>query len=229
MNFDKYVDRTLRKIESTVEFYGRHIFKPVLTLENVTALFTDEHLRLPPEAGLSPIAPGTVWGKEYSNMWLKTTVTVPDEADGKILCAIPEANAVEILCFKNGKPAGIINSKNKFVGGDHSVMFVDKCAKAGDTIELAFECYAGHTCLGTQPGENPDADEENINQAEFSHVYNGTKIYVLDTLLRDCTFDLSAVIQLANLKKDNFVSMKAYQCLKNAFPYIIQDQKGVSE
>ena len=230
MIFEKYVDRMLRKMEKTLEFYGRHIFKPVCEVENVRAYVTSDHLRLPPDDSLTtPIAPGTAWGEEYSNIWLKMSVTVPECAAGKQLCAIPAANAVEILCFKNGKPAGIINSKNQFIGGDHSVMFVSNNAVPGEKIDLAFECYAGHTCLGTQPAENPDADEENIDQASFSHIYNGTKLYVLDETLRDCVFDLSAVLQIARLNKDNYASQKAYQCLKSAFVYLIQDTKDASE
>ena len=89
------------------------------------ALETMDHLRLPPDAAaMTEIAPGTEWGSEYGNIWLKTKLTVPAEADGEILCAIPDADAVEILCFKDGKPAGIINSKNNFIGGEHPAFFI---------------------------------------------------------------------------------------------------------
>ena len=155
MKHDPYINRTYEKIEKALEFYGSRIFKTIGWAEHVYSYSTQEHLRQPPaEALLQPIAPETSWGGEYSNLWLCTALTVPNEADGRILCAIPEADAVEILCFKNGIPAGIINSKNQFIGGAHSAMFIDAHAQAGEHITLAFDCYAGHDCLGTSPHDN---------------------------------------------------------------------------
>ena len=217
-----YVQRTFRKIEKSLERYSPYLFIPVGEAEKAYALTTEEHLRLPPEIGdMKLIEKQTKWGGEYSNLWLRTQFTVPECADGKILCAIPDADAVEILCFKNGKPAGIINSKNRFLGGDHSFMFVSPCAKAGETVDLAFECYAGHTCFGTQPGENYRMDEHAVG--EFSHVYAGIRFLVIDTVIRDFVFDVACALQIAKMPEDNFAAMNAYECLMNAFPYFIQD------
>ncbi|MBR5380537.1 MAG: alpha-mannosidase [Clostridia bacterium] len=230
MTFEKYVERTLGKIENTLELYGRHIFRPLFSVDTVLGMETQEHLRLPPpDADMAPIAPGTAWGKEYGNLWLKCRLNVPEAADGRILCALCKSDAVEILCFKDGKPAGIINSKNRFIGGNHSVMFVSPRACAGAEIELAFECYSGHTCLGTQPVENYDADEDTVNEAAFRHVYSGIDICVMNETVRDAVFDMATAVQLARLPADNYASQKAYRCLVDALPHIIQDQRGVSE
>ena len=145
MNNDRYIERTHKKIEAVLELYAAHIFRTVDTAKKVYAYHTTEHLRKPPMVEeMTEIAPNTNWGEEWGNMWLRTSYTVPAELEGEQLCVIPDANAVEILCFKNGKPAGIINSKNQFIGGTHSAMFVEASAKAGSTIDLAFDCYAGH-------------------------------------------------------------------------------------
>ncbi len=227
MTFDKYVQRFLGKIEQTLELYGRHIFTPILKVEDVLALETDEHLRRPPSPEtMRPIKDGESWGREYSSIWLSARVRVPEAASGQTLCAVPEADAVEILCFKNGSPRGIINSKNRFIGGNHSVMFVDYAARAGEEIDLAFECYAGHTVLGTQPREGVDLDEEHVDQAKFSHVYNGLKLYVLNETVKNAVFDLSCALQMARLSEDNYASQHAYECLKDAFPHIIQEFVG---
>ncbi|MGN1345381.1 MAG: alpha-mannosidase [Eubacteriales bacterium] len=226
MNQNAYIERTYRKFDNVLELYARYILRSVMTTERALAVETTEHLRRPPEdADLQEIVPGTAWGAEYSNLWLKTTVTVPKEADGEIFCAVPDVNATEILCFKNGKPAGIINSKNRFIGGDHSFMFVDSCAKAGETIDLAFECYAGHFCAGTQPYEHYGSDEDHTN---YRRTYGGITFSIIDKVVRDFVFDVSTVLQLARLPGENFAAMKAHECLMSAFPYLIQDPAQAS-
>ena len=118
MNNHNYIERTYRKFDNVLNLYAERIFKNVDCVPSVYGMETPEHLRKVPDTSLlTEIPAGYYWGKEYSNLWLTADYTVPAELDGQILCAIPDANAVEILCFRNGKPAGIINSKNKFIGG----------------------------------------------------------------------------------------------------------------
>lgn len=227
MKQESYIKRTYSKFDNILELYSAHIFKAIGTGEQVYSLATQEHLRQPPAPEqMTSIDPETTWGQEYSNIWLRTTITVPEAADGEILCAIPDAEAVEILCFRNGIPAGIINSKNKFIGGEHSAMFVSPCAKAGETFDLSFDCYAGHTCLGCYPYEQYEHEE--WNPSEFVHTYHGIRIAVVDKVIRDFVFDLATTLQLARLPSENFVAMKAHRCLMDAFPYLIQDVKAAS-
>ena len=228
MKNDKYIARTHQKFENVLELYAAHIFKTVATLDKVYALHTPEHLRKPPVLdSMTEIAPGTKWGEEWGNMWLRASYTVPAELDGQQLCVIPDVNAVEILCFKNGAPAGIINSKNKFIGGEHCAMFMEASAKAGETIELAFDCYAGHDCLDCMPYDNYDRDES--APQDFTHMYQGVRIVALDKVIRDFVFDTATALQLAKLPGENFAGMKAHQCLMAAFPYLIQDVKQATE
>ena len=227
MNNKAYIDRTYKKFDSVMNLYSRYLLKNVAKTDAVLAFETADHLRLPPDdAAMTEIQPGYVWGGEYSNIWLKTSFTVPAEADGEILCAIPDVNAVEILCFRNGRPAGIINSKNRFLGGDHSFMFVDAEAKAGETIDLAFECYAGHFCAGTQPYENYGRDEDT---SDYKRTYGGIRFCVIDKVVRDYLFDVATVLQMARLPGENFLAMKAHEALIAAFPYLIQDPVQASD
>lgn len=229
MTFEKYANRFLNKATAVLELYANYILEKVHVCETVSAFQTDEHLRLPPEQTLmNPIENGTKWGHEYGNIWLSTQIIVPEEADGRILCAIPHINAVEILCFKNNKPAGIINSKNDFIGGNHSFMFVDGSAHKGESIKLDFECYAGHTCLGCSPYYDYDVDEGIIDQQSFNHTYEGIDLYIMNETVRDMVFDLSCAIQMAQLDSNNDLSRIAYQALRAAYPDLIQDFKQVS-
>lgn len=216
-----YIQRTYQKFQNVLEKYAAHIFAPIADLTDVTAYQTDEHLRLPPDADqLRTIAPGEAWGHEYGNIWLHATVTVPETANGEILCLIPDAEATEILCYKDGKPSGIINSKNNFLGGMHSAMFLTDRATAGETYTVDFECYAGHDCLGCSPYENYGREQAQTN---FTKHYHGIRLCVLDKTFRDFCFDLSTVLQIARLPENNFTAMGAHECLMDAFPYLIQD------
>ncbi len=226
MNFQKYVDRNYSKFDHAVEVYEKYLLHPVCTVENVLSYTTDEHLRVPPTTGLTPITPGTKWGREWSNTWLIADITVPQEADGAILCAVPDAHATEILCFKDGVPTGLINSKNQFLGGMHSAMFVSANAKAGEKHTLAFECYAGHGCLGCFPYENYGNDNPDVN---YERTYDGLQLFTLDTEVRDFLFDMTTVLQMARLPGDNFVAMRAHECLCDCFPYLVQDSYNADE
>ncbi len=221
MNQTPYIQRTYRKFDNVLERYAANIFLPIGSVEDVVGYQTDEHLRLPPAvADMTPICPGAAWGHEYGNLWLHCEITVPAIADGQILCAIPDAEAVEILCYRDGKPSGIINSKNNFLGGMHSAMFITDNAKAGESFTLDFECYAGHDCLGCSPYSCYGMDKA---QQDFTKHFHGIRLCVLDTTFRDFCFDLSTVLQIARLPENNFTAMKAHECLMNAFPHLIQD------
>ncbi|MBO7404958.1 MAG: hypothetical protein J6V24_08355, partial [Clostridia bacterium] len=78
--------------------YARQIVKTVGHADGVLGCETKDHLRLPPDASvMKPMEKGAAWGDEYGNLWLRTTETVPEAADGQIFCAVPDADAVEIL------------------------------------------------------------------------------------------------------------------------------------
>lgn len=222
MTNEAYVKRTYKKFENVLEFYAKYIFRTVATADKVLAMETQEHLRKPPqESQMHEILPGTPWGREYGNLWLRTSFTVPELLAGQQLCLIPDVHAVEILCFKNGVPTGIINSKNEFLGGAHCAMFLEADAVPGTTIEVALECYAGHDCPGTQPYEN--YDWAGPVEKDYIHLYEGIRFVVLDKVFRDFCFDAATVLQLAQLPGGNFASLKAHKCLMAAFPYLIQD------
>ena len=228
MNNNNYIGRTHHKFESVLNFYAAKIFKPVLDIENVLALETKEHFRTPPEkSAMHPIEKGTKWGEEYGNIWLRCEVTVPEECEGHLIGAVPTGRAREILCFKDGEPAGIINSKNRFIGGEHSCMIISGSAKAGEKIDLAFECYAGHTEFGCAPYESYMRDEDTLDS--YNLTFEGVQLVVLDEVINNFVFDVATVLQLSRLPGENYASMKAHQALIDAFPYLIQDIRSASD
>ncbi len=155
---DIFNERLYDKLENANNVYAKLIYKTLYHVSDALYLETREHFRLPPDGEWKPIAPGTWWGGEYQNIWVKTSVVVPKEAEGKKLFFVPHAGAVENLFFLNGKPKGIVNSRNDFIGGMHSAQMISDNAKAGDVYDIALECYAGHLDTGTQPYDHYGED-----------------------------------------------------------------------
>ena len=223
----RYDERTLKKFNDAMPLYAKRMFTRLGLAENVLALETKEHFRTPPTPDMmKPIELGSKWGGEYMSMWLNFKITAPAELEGRAIYVIQECDAVEILGFTNGRSTGIINQKNDFIGGGHSAYLITNCAKAGETYDVALECYAGHMCFGVSPY---DSYEKDVNVPDdFTKTYNGIYVCVLEEAIRDCVFDVCTVSQLANQAEGNFVSIKARECLLDAFPYLIQDVKCAS-
>ena len=222
MNHPKFQQRTNEKFQSVLELYAAQMWEPVAEVPELVCYATGEHLRLPPAPEMmQPLAKETPWGGEYQNLWVSCDITVPAEAEGKILGAVIDAEAVEVLCFRGNDPVGIINSKNQFLGGMHSAMFVSPCAKAGETFRLSFECYAGHTCLGCYPYENYVRDDNALDNT--NRTFHEVRLVVLDDAISSFLFDTATVLQMAKLPGENYASKKAISCLNKAFPYLVQD------
>ena len=117
------------KIKRALSYYVPHAFEKLGDVESVLGYETKEHLRTPPCDSLySPVSPGHAWGSEYSNLWLHAKIRTPDAAVGRVLFARPNSGGIETLCFKNGKPAGIVNTKGDLMGGLHHSLYLSFCA-----------------------------------------------------------------------------------------------------
>ena len=209
----------MSKLRQVNELYSNLMLEKLETVANVAAFFTQDHLRLPPQSGWENITAGQKWGGEWQNIWIKFTYTVPANAAGKTLYVRPQTNATETLCFVDNKPCGIINSKNSFLGGEHSAIFLTSDAKPGDTFELAYECYAGHYCVGTSPYDSYGKSEP--GEHDFDKRFNGVDILVMDEDLKQMVYDLRSVLQIASLPSDNFIRMKAREALEKVYSDLI--------
>jgi len=221
MNQEAYIKRIYEKFDTMIQRCEKRMFHVIGTIDDVYAMETMEHLRKPPMISeMKPIKPGTKWGGEWASMWLKAEVTVPDEADGRVLCILEDTGSVETMCFKNGKAVGLINSKHKFLGGWHSMMYLSTDAEAGDKYVVDLECYSNHNMLGYGPFDTYGNDDY---VHDFSKVYNKIELAVVDEIVYECLFDLHCVLQLARLKNSTNTALKAHECLKKAFAYMLQD------
>ncbi len=205
-------NRIYEKLDHALHIYEQLIFQTVGELQHTEALFTKEHLRTVPESGFAPIEPGTAWGGEWNNLWLKGDFTVPVALDGQTLYVLSDCGGNEQLFFLDGAPKGIFNTKNRdYVGGHHASQYLGK-VQAGQTLRLAFECYAGHYDPNTDPYDYYFAPDPTQT---FQHCFNGVHICTRNEDVFTLIFDLRELLNAARrLPGDNFVSARAKRILR---------------
>ena len=87
---------------------------------------------------------GTEWGHSWEYLWLRSSVTVPEEADGKPLVLSLNLGG-EATLFVNGEAFG--TRRAEWVSIPHhsiSDNYLTESAVPGMTYNLLFEVYAGH-------------------------------------------------------------------------------------
>lgn len=216
--------KTYAKLEQAVNTYSQKIFVKVGSLQNEMCFYTKEHLRSVPDKGWEKLEIGTKWGfEEYDNLWVKGTYKCDGKYEGQNLYAISNAGGIEQLFFVDGKPMGIFNSKNReFIGGNHSAKRIGK-AQNGKEWVLAFECYAGHTCVGASSFGNP----EHAIVVDTS-TYNGVDICIMDESVKDFVFDMTQLLQAVKFGHDsNFLKFRAMKALDKVGKILYLDPECV--
>ena len=229
MIYERYSKRVNSKLTAALNVYSKLMYKAVGSIADAYCLETSEHLRQPPKPDerfgsgqCARLEAGRRWGGEWRNMWICGKCTVPENAAGKRLYAIVRANAVEILCFVDNVPTGIINSKNDFVGGRHSATLICTDAKPCDSYSLAFECYAGHFCAGGGPYDS--YGQTSAPNSAFIRTYDGVDICVEDETVSGFVYDLQALLGFAErLPDSNFLKARAQNSLERVLGELIQD------
>jgi len=223
MVYNNYTDRVLGKLENLNKIYANMMYTKVDTLKDTVGLRTIEHLRTPPTEGLETLNVGDRWGGEYMNLWIKCSYTIPKELEGKKLYVIPHTDAYEIMFFKNGIPDGIFNSKGDYMGIMHSAQLLTDNAVAGESFDLAFECYANHFCADCHPYVHYGKEVPVARESDFIKTFRGIDICVLNEDIHNFVFDLNIVLQMAKyLDQNNFVRHRAQVALEQVFVDIIQ-------
>ncbi len=131
---DHWVD-TLKK-----DFY--HPLGPIA----LEAAFTMDHLTPEQAQGLpfEPIAPGTAWGRTWEYCWLRGTVILPAESEGKRV-VMDLCTGGETTVFVNGRSFGTY--RDSWVRTPHHFIednFLTDCGRPGESYGILLEAYAGH-------------------------------------------------------------------------------------
>ena len=224
----KLNERIYSKLEHALKIYEKYIYEPVGALADTEGLTTFEHLRSVPAEGFAPIAPGRVWGSEWENLWVRGRFTVPQALAGKKLYAVSNCGGVEQLFFINGVPKGLFNTKHRdFIGGSHASQYIGEF-EAGDTFELAFECYAGHFCVDTSPYDNYDYPD--IPAPSYAHTYNGVEICTRNDDLFTLIFDLREIVNAAeHMPSNNFLGARAKNLIRKLGDVLVLYPKHASK
>ena len=223
MIYSNYSKRILDKLENLNKIYADLMYTKIVEISSPMGLQTKEHLRTPPTEGLSPLNSGDRWGGEYMNLWIKCSYTVPAEQEGKKLYVIPYTDAYETLFFKNGIPDGLFNVKGDYMGARHSAQLITDKAKAGETFDLAFECYAHHFCAECHPYLHYGKEIPVAKESDFIKTFQRIDICTINQEIHDFVFDLNIVLQMAKeISPENFICHRAQVALEEVFADIIQ-------
>jgi alpha-mannosidase len=191
--------KTLEKVLRIERTYEALIFRAVSGIDRFWGASTAEHLRQVPGEELNGQEEGLPvrWGGAWATRWFKAEVAVPEAAAGKRLFLQVVTGAVETMLWVNGVPCGIF-SKEQEVGarGCHHTLRIAESAKAGERIDLALECYAGHPCIGVHPMDEREATS--CDPGNYEHVFASARLMVRDELVKDVVFDLKTLNQLAH-------------------------------
>lgn len=118
----------------------KHYFRIVQTL-SVSGFMTMERLTFEEACSQEkekavPVMPGMSWGKRWEYGWFFIRWTVPEELAGEHLILLPGVGE-EMLVWVDGTERGAVDKM-------HGYITLTKDARAGQQIQIAVECYAGH-------------------------------------------------------------------------------------
>ncbi|MDR1465162.1 MAG: glycosyl hydrolase-related protein [Oscillospiraceae bacterium] len=187
----RQLDRMLGKLRRFEETLDPFLFQTVDTVAPVLACAdTTPRDALPPEDLLTEIGPGFRWGCDSGYCWLSANYTVPDRLAGQTLYLRPRMGGYEAMLWVDGVPYGTFNSKIVYTGhGNHYCGFLRRDARAGETLALALEYYAGHEFHGCAPFEEA--------AQHFSYTFDGLDICIKDEAAVRFRFDLHTLCDLA--------------------------------
>ncbi len=134
-----------KRLEHWLDTLKKDLYLPLGSID-VEAFFTTDYLT-PDEAlkgDFQPMTPGTKWGHTWEYCWMKSRITLPEEAEGKRIVMDLHTGG-ETTLFVDGKSFGTYRAE--WVHTPHHYIVdnvLTTCGEAGRTYELLMEAYAGH-------------------------------------------------------------------------------------
>ena len=157
------------RLKIWAEQFPKHYYRPTAPI-GLSYFTTFDHIPFETAAQgqYAPAPVGLKWGKKWEYGWFRGQITVPEELAGKRVVFTLNA-AEEMLVWVNGREAGAIDKKHRFIT-------LSRCAKAGDTYEIVAECYAGHgirnegagpVAYGEESVPEPPVCQVTVQQSHF--------------------------------------------------------------
>jgi alpha-mannosidase len=217
----KQIDRVIQKLERFCKILERRVFVKAAEV-SMGRFETAERLHhIPDEKCFTPFSPGESWGGEGRFCWERGTFIPGRELEGKRLYVYPHSTRSEGMLWVGGEPFGIF-SGTKNARADHYCGLIALKAEAGKPIDIAFEWYAGHEVIGTQPFEN--------NKADYTYKLDRTEVCVKDEEIGDFCTDLAVVVDMAKaLERGSFRLADIQNALLEVHKIVYADPDNVEE
>ena len=193
------IKKMLSKLERFANRLEPHIFEKQCELKDVEFFHADRQYHTVPETGFAPAEKGMKWSGEGTYCWFKSAFTVPKSLDGKTLFVMPHIGGYEALLWVDGIPFGTFATKIVYTEhGNHYCDMIKSSARAGETVEIALEYYAGHLYPGCMP-------DETYPIKDFTFEFDGIEICTKNYEVQDFYFDLCSLLEIAkNLPDTSF-------------------------
>ncbi len=134
-----------KRLAHWLETLKQDLYHPLGNID-VEAFLTMDYLT-PEEAlrgSFAPMQPGTPWGRTWEYCWMKSRITLPEEAAGKRIVMDLHTGG-ETTVFVDGKSFGTYRAE--WVQTPHHYLVdnvLTPCGEAGRCYDLLLEAYAGH-------------------------------------------------------------------------------------
>ncbi len=226
-------DRRIKpKLNMALDRYRALVYEAVADVP-VQIAETQDHLRNPSATdGLEwrDAAPGTVWGKPWWSAWFRGSAVLPKSCEGEDVFVCAKTGAVETLLFVDGVACGLLDS---YAVGDknlphHLAKRICASGKAGQTVEIAIEAYAGHPSVGSNPRGNSLADVS--DEALYRRTFESVQLALCHRDVKDFYLDLRVLLSLADsLDQDSLRFGKVMAGLSEVYAIIPQIPSEVPE
>jgi len=224
--------KIIRKLVSIEEAYEELIFKPVQAVDVSHVNVKREHHRQCPSGAnfkWKKVERGFKWGKAWESTWFRAEVVLPESLVGKKVFVAAETGAVECMMEVDGELKGLFNS-SKEVGarGNHHHCLMAMQGQKKKKYTLAFEAYAGHPCVGTQP-RDPRGNSTG-DPTSYIHAYRGIFLCEKREDVADFVFDLKVLNELVeSLDNESFRANKLVIELAKVYEVVHQDPTDYPE
>lgn len=134
-----------KRLEHWQNTLRQDFYQPLGKIE-VEAFQTMDYLSIEEaeQGDFSPMPEGTKWGKSYEYCWMRSKITLPEEARGKRI-AMHLCTGGESTVFVDGKSFGTYRAE--WVNAQHHFIVDNWLTQSGDpghTYSIMIEAYAGH-------------------------------------------------------------------------------------
>jgi len=186
------VAQTRLKLWRFLETLEKRMFVPAAAVETRFYQTAETLHRIPEDALFGPMPANGRWGAEGAYGWFRGAFTVPEALHGQALYLYPKTGFYEAMLWVGGEPHSIYTSKSlPNMVGRHETGCIAINAQAGETLDLALECYAFHDMPGTMPFEEKSLPD-------YTYATGPMDICTRDNELAAFLYDLQTLLELAD-------------------------------